>query len=134
MTSNTKNPFDFTDTTDLPEALAKKLTTTSDRSTAARQYADVLVAGRDAGYAALNINQIMAAATRLGMEVPTAQTVRAYLDAGVKLGYIVKPTRQTYAVPSKNVRAKAEEAGLGADDPIATADPEEVNTDPLAGL
>lgn len=146
MPNTPKNPFDFSDTSDLPEAIAKQLTPSTDRSVAARGWANVVIAGRDAGLNELNINQIMAAATRMQMEVPTAQTVRNYLNKAVELGYITKPGRQSYAAPARSGRSKAEDIGLSDLDLVMTADvaesiaapaetaPVEVDTDPLAGL
>lgn len=127
-----KNPFDFADLSDLPEDLQSKLPT--ETSDAAQEYADVVKAGKDAGFDELNINQIMAAATRMGIKVPTQQTVRGYLNKAKKLGLLDKPTRQTYAVPAgKKTRTKAE--GTGLEDAVAVADaPVEDTTDPLAGL
>lgn len=134
----TKNPFDFNDVSDLPENLAKSLTVGSDRSTAAREWADVVVAGKEAGYAELNINQIMAAATRMGLTVPGTQTVRGYLTRAVELGYLHKPSQRSYAVAKRGT--KAEDAGLSEHAEVITgevmSDVAEVPVavDPLAGL
>lgn len=139
MTASNVNPFDFTNLSDLPEELAKKLATeTTDH---AKVYADVIRKGAEAGFAELEINQIMAAAIRMGIEVPTQQTVRGYLNKGVELGLISKPSRQTYGVG--NVQASPEAAepaaaeapakGKGKAEAIAGADPT-VSSDPLAAL
>lgn len=94
-----KDPFDFTDLTDLPEDLQKKLH--RDTNDNAKEFAEVVAKGAAAGVTELDINQIMAAAMRMGIEVPTQQTVRDYLNKAVKLGLLTKPTRQTYAVGPK---------------------------------
>lgn len=123
-----KDPFDFTDLSDLPDDLAKKLhTETSDN---ARVFADVVDKGAAAGHTELDINQIMAAAIRLGMDVPTQATVRGYLNKAVDMGLIQKPSRQTYGAltATKVKRTKAEDAGLA---PEATTTS---NDDPLADL
>jgi len=83
-----KDPFDFTDLSDLPEDLQKVLHRDSNDS--AKEYADVVAAGAAAGHDELDINQIIAAATRMGKEVPSQQTVRGYLNKAVRLGMISK--------------------------------------------
>ena len=125
MTANTtKNPFDFADLSDLPEDLQKKLyTETTDN---AKVYAEVVIAGAAAGYSELEINQIMAAATRMGIEVPTQQTVRGYLNKAVELGLIKKPSRQTYgaiAAAEATAKGKAKAEAVVSDDPVAASDP-----------
>ncbi len=130
----TKNPFDFDDLSDLPEELQKKLhTDTNDR---AKEWAAVVRKGAEAGFDELEINQIIAAATRMGMEVPTQQTVRGYLNKAVQLGLIVKPSRQTYGIDNAAAKkttkktTKAEDAGApSTQDEVVTAD-----VDPLADL
>lgn len=135
MPASKMNPFDFSDTSDLPENIAKQLTPSSDKGVAAREWGAVVVAGKAAGLNELNINQIMAAAIRLGMEVPTSQTVRGYLNKAVDLGIIVKATRQSYAAAPAKGRTKAEEAGLADTAEVITGDvPEAIEVDPLAGL
>lgn len=126
------NPFDFNNVADLPEDLQKRLHT--ETNNAAAEFADVVVKGKEAGHDELNINQIMAAASRLGIEVPTQQTVRGYLNKAVDMGLLEKPTRQTYAVAAKakGKRTKAEDTGLAEGDAVATAEVEA--TDPLADL
>lgn len=130
----TKNPFDFSDLSDLPEELAAKLH--SDNTGNARAYADVVQKGAEAGYDELTINQIMAAATRMGIEVPTQQTVRGYLNKAVELGMISKPSRQTYGASSTKGkgRAKAEDAGLSPATTSAEVDDVDNEDDPLAGI
>lgn len=131
----TKNPFDFSDLSDLPEELAKKLNTeTTDN---AKVYADVVRKGAEAGYAELEINQIIAAATRMGLEPPTQQTVRNYLNKAVELGLVNKPSRQTYGIGAVNVEAPAEKAkgkGKAEDAGVTAAADPAVTSDPLADL
>lgn len=121
----TKNVYDFADLSDLPTELQEALETqTTDN---ARKYADIVKNGAAAGYASLNIRQIEAVATRLfgADNVPTTATVRAYLNAAVKLKLIGKPTRNSY----------------GADASVVVeGEPDDVSgeaanaADPLAGL
>lgn len=130
-----KDPFDFSDLTDLPEDLAKRLHSESNDQAAA--FAEVVRKGAEAGHEELDINQIMAAAIRMGMEVPTQQTVRNYLNKAVELGMIKKPTRQTYSLgtvqpaagSSDKAKSKAEATGLA--DAVATKD---AKADPLADI
>ena len=137
MTATNVNPFDFANLSDLPEELAKKLATeTTDH---AKVYADVIRKGAEAGFPELEINQIMAAAIRMGIEVPTQQTVRGYLNKAVELGMVSKPSRQTYGVGSVQAApAAAEEApaapkGKGKAEAVAGTDPV-ASSDPLADL
>lgn len=136
MTANTaKDPFDFADLSDLPAELAAKLNTeTTDN---ARVYADVVRQGAAKGFAELEINQIIAAATRLGLEPPTQQTVRGYLNKAVELKLIVKPSRQTYGIEQTATTEEAPAAepakGKGKAEAVAGADPT-VASDPLAAL
>ena len=94
-----KNPFDFSDLSDLPEELAAKLTAESNGNVEA--FVGVVAKAKEFGIDTLEINQIIAGAIRLGIDVPTQQTVRNYLNAAVEAGKLVKPTRQTYALASK---------------------------------
>lgn len=140
----TKNPFDFSDLSDLPEDLAAKLHTDTDEN--ARAYADVVVKGAEAGLEELSINQIMAAALRMGMEVPTQQTVRGYLNKAAQLGLISKPGRLTYGPPTGAAEApkpkpkpKAKAAEVEANDAVVTQEveappPAAEDDDPLASL
>ena len=122
----TKNVYDFADLSDLPTELQEALETqTTDN---ARKYADIVKNGAAAGYSSLNIRQVEAVATRLyGTEaVPTTATVRAYLNAAVKLKLIGKPTRNSYgADASVVVEGEADDVAEAGDAPTA---------DPLAGL
>lgn len=131
-----KNPFDFSDLSDLPEDLQKKLHT--EGADHAKEYAEVVRKGIEAGMTELDINQIMAAALRLGMDVPTQQTVRNYLNKAVELNLITKPSRQTYGSSAGKASTKAEDAGLGSDDAVATQDISTPDAggdyDPLAGI
>ena len=122
----TKNPFDFSDLSDLPEELANKLTAETNGNVDA--FVGVVHQGAAAGLATIEINQIMAAAIRLGIEVPTQQTVRGYLNKAVEQGKLVKPTRQTYAVPGAVEAAEAADEAEDADATECDAD------DLLAGL
>lgn len=91
-----KDPFDFADLSDLPEELGNKLTRDTDE--AVKAWAGVVNKGVARGFTELSINQIIAAATRLGLEIPTQQTVRNYLNRAVELKLIGKPTRMSYGV------------------------------------
>ena len=113
----TKNPFDFADLSDLPEELAGKLTRDTDE--AVRAWADVVKKGAEAGFTELSINQIIAAATRLGLDVPTQQTVRNYLNRAVELKLIGKPTRMTYGVTGAVAAVEPAAEPAGEEDPLA---------------
>lgn len=123
-----KNLYDFADLSDLPAELQEALETqTTDN---ARKYADIVKNGALKGYPSLNIRQIEAVATRMfgADNVPTTATVRAYLNAAVKLKLIGKPTRNSYGADASVVVAgEDDEAG---DQPAAPT----TATDPLAGL
>lgn len=122
------NPFDFNNLDDLPENLRSKLET--DTLENARQYAAVVNAGAEAGFSELSINQIIAAAHRLGYDVPTQATVRAYLNKAVEAGLIGKPSRVSYgALAVASIEEQVEEvapkkaekkaAKASDDDPLA---------------
>lgn len=115
-----KNPFDFNDLSDLPEDLQDKLTVATNGSV--DEIVKVVAAGKDAGFDALSLNQIKAAGMRMGIEMPTDATIRAWLNTGVEQGKLMKPSRQTYAIAGSV--APVEEA------PAAPAE----EADPLADL
>lgn len=116
------NFFDFANLDDLPAELAEKLS--SDTDGAVKAWAEVVSKGAAAGYDSLSINQIIAAGHRMGLEMPTVNTIRNYLNRGVELKLISKPTRMTYGVFGA-------ESATGAS--TASEEPEADN-DPLAGL
>lgn len=91
-----KNPFDFNDLSDLPEDLQDKLTVATNGSV--NEIVKVVAAGKEAGFDALSLNQIKAAGLRMGIELPTDATIRAWLNTGVEQGKLTKPSRQTYAI------------------------------------
>lgn len=125
-----KNPFDFSDVSDLPGDIAKKLTA----SPAAVAYVGVLpilTAAAAAGVPALSLNQVLAAGFRMGITLPTAATVRKWLNDAEGAGKVVKPNRNTYAIAPAAEGVVATEAT--ADTPVADEPVEEAD-DPLAGL
>ena len=139
-TTNTVNPFDFSNLSDLPADLQAKLATETTNNAAV--YAEVIRKGAEAGFAELEINQIIAAAIRMGIEVPTQQTVRGYLNKAVELKLVSKPSRQTYGVGTVAVSAPvaAEEAavevapkGKAKAEAVVSGD-DSFASDPLAGL
>ena len=93
-----ENLFDFSDTSDLPPEMAKRLEAKSSRGTPdwATKLVDVLATTP----MALSIAQVLAVAARAGIEVPAETTVRSWLNKAVDAGTIVKPTRQSYAGPT----------------------------------
>lgn len=110
-----KNPFDFSDMSDLPPELAAKLTAETNGKVDA--FVEVVTKANEFGLKILDINTITAGAIRMGIEVPSSQTVRNYLNTAVSQGKLVKPTRQTYALPG-NAPITEEAAGeAGADEP-----------------
>lgn len=124
-----KDPFDFSDLSDLPKDLAAKLHTDSDEN--AREYAAVVLKGAEAGLEELTINQIIAAAMRMKMQVPTQQTVRGYLNDALKLGLISKPSRQTYGPPAAPKKGKAKAETVGLEDATITEEVEAVVDTPV---
>jgi len=93
----TKDLFDFADLSDLPDELRGKLTRETDE--AVKAWAGIVQQGVARGYDALNINQIVAVAHRMGIEVPGMQTVRGYLKRAIELKLIGKPTPRSYGAP-----------------------------------
>ena len=63
----TNNAFDFSNVADLPEELAAKLTAETNGNV--DTFVNVVAKGKEAGFDTLEINQIMAAAHRLGVDV-----------------------------------------------------------------
>lgn len=120
----TKSAFDFADLSDLPQKLREALeTSTLDN---AKKFSDIVKAGAVAGYKALTIRQIEAAAFRTFGEIPTTTTVRNYLNEAVKLKLIGKPTRNTYSADTSVVVEGDDEdevAGEVAAAPAAAVDP-----------
>lgn len=110
-----KNPFDFSDLSDLPAELAAKLTVETNGNVDA--FVGVVTEAAKYGIKTLGINEITAAAIRMGIEVPTQQTVRNYLNTAVSQGKLMKPTRQSYALPGAVEQTEADTDDDG--DPLA---------------
>lgn len=115
-----KDPFDFSDTSDLPEELQAKLSvkrgggaSVEDR---AQEYANLL----SKAPRALTLAQIIAAATRMDMNPPAAGSIAKYLRQGQSMGIIAQP-KQGYYEAVAGGEAPATEAGSAetADDPLA---------------
>lgn len=120
----TKDLFDFNDLSDLPEELAGRLTSDTDKQE--RDWAGIVLAGVERGFSELSINQIIAVATRMGFELPTVTTIRNYLNKGVARGLIGKPTRQSYGAPGTGsaVEEAFEDGAKEAPEaPVAEVDP-----------
>tara|TARA_Y100000296_G_scaffold66371_1_gene78415 strand:+ start:41502 stop:41903 length:402 start_codon:yes stop_codon:yes gene_type:complete len=131
----TNNAFDFSNVADLPEELAAKLTAETNGNV--DTFVNVVAKGKEAGFDTLEINQIMAAAHRLGVDVPTQQTVRNYLNKACEQGKLVKPTRQSYALGDGTVAADpaaTEEAASEAEDQVENEADANEDDDPLAGI
>lgn len=89
-----KDLYNFSDLSDLPREIARKLTTRSE-STKAAEYAAIV---NEAPLPKLSITQIMAVAIRKfgAANVPGQQSIRGYLNAAHEAGLISKPSRQFY--------------------------------------
>lgn len=118
-----KDLFDFANLSDLPEDLQGKLTRDTDE--AVKSWAAIVSAGVARGFTELSINQITAVAHRSGIEVPTQQTVRNYLNRAVELKLIGKPTRMSYGA----VGAASAAAPVAAAVAVVAEE-----ADPLAGI
>lgn len=114
-----KDLYDFTDTSDLPQNLQNKLASGGGQEPALVAQITEIV---NKAPGSLTLAQIIAVATRMGIELPAETTVRSYVNRAVADGRIIKVTRQSYGSPLKSV----EEAPVEA--PVEDAD------DPLAGL
>lgn len=117
MTKTVADLYDFSDVSDLPEAVAARLTRERSEPSGV---ADVVEIVSEAPRA-LTLAQVLAVAARKGVELPVETTVRSYLNRAVDDGRLVKPTRQTYAGPTD-----AEDTGM-------TEQPE-IDADELADL
>lgn len=101
--------FDFSNTADLPQEVADKLN--KEKSEKAKLYGELVsAAGRSVG-----ISEIEAAAVRAfgAKDVPSQATIRKYLNDAVEFGYLVKPTRQSYAkvgTPVEEVEGTGDDA------------------------
>lgn len=92
------DPFDFSNTEDLPEDLAKAVAARKGRAGGGyAAWVDVLRKGKAAGHDSLTLAQLKAAAHRLKLTLPSDQTLRKHLDDAQKAGVVTKPTKQTYA-------------------------------------
>lgn len=91
------NLYDFNDLDDLPDDLAKRLSTSAVANPNVGVYAGIVKAACEAGLKIMSIGQIEAVAHRMGITVKTQQTIRTALNSGVKAGLLFKPSRQTYA-------------------------------------
>lgn len=126
------NPFDFNDVSDLSPELQAKLTTGG--STEYTKILQVLEAAKAAGRTSVTLTEIIAAASRMNVELPSEVTVRNWLNKCVAQGMATKPTRQSYAI-SEGTEAPVQE---DAPEPTqeATQEPTETvqDADPLAGI
>ncbi len=126
------NLYDFTDTAGLPDDLVKRLNSGGVVNPNIDYFAKIVEAAAAAGVASLSISQIEAIAWKMGMTtVPAQQTIRNALNAAVKANRLVKPTRQTYGVPTPDATAPAAPVVLTAI-PDATAPAPVDEVDPLA--
>lgn len=114
--TNTTDLYNFNDTSDLPEEMAKRLETKAAGGTP--EWATALYAVVAGAPMALSIAQVMAVAARAEIEVPAETTVRSWLNRGVEAGLVSKPTRQSYAGPVEAAEEVAEEAPVESDDDI----------------
>lgn len=115
----TKDLYDFSDTSDLPEDIAAKLAASSGGESPIVQQLVDLVNGAPM---ALSMAQIIAVATRAGVELPAATTVRGYIVEAAKAGRISRPSRQTYG-PAVEAAETVEEAPAEEVDDVLAADP-----------
>lgn len=122
-----KDLFDFADLSDLPEELRGKLTRETDE--AVKTWAGIVQQGVNRGYDALNINQIVAVAHRMGIEVPGMQTVRGYLKRAIELKLIGKPTPRSYGAPGVVVAGDDEDDIVDAVEAVANVAAPEASAD-----
>ncbi|WFG40910.1 hypothetical protein ParaMal1_00026 [Paracoccus phage ParMal1] len=131
--------YDFSDLSDLPEDMQKRLATNggAEPELVGKIVEIVVNAPR-----ALSLAQIIAVATRMGLELPAETTVRSYVKRAIKDGRIALVTRQSYGAPVADEEA-ADEADPVADiavedvEPATAVEPEPTvadEDDPLAGL
>jgi len=131
------NLFDFTDVSDLPEDLAKRMTSGGSVNPNVETYSAIVEAGAVAGVAALNISQIEAVATRMGIDpVASQQSIRNALNLAVKGNRLIKPSRQTYGVKVVDTADTADttavEVPTVAEPVTLQAVPAPIDDDPLA--
>lgn len=116
--------FDFSDTSDLSEAVASKLTkdVNTRTNTNAEQYGALV----SAAGVPVSISAVIGAAERFfGAEnVPTAHTVRKYLVRAVELGYASKPSKNTYGAVGLAAVSEDEDTvdGAEAEAPVESDD------------
>ena len=92
------NLFDFTDTADLPTELQSKLAGGGRVNPNIAFVTEIIAAGKAAGQPTLSISMITAVWFRMGKGDISQQALRNALNGALKVGTIMKPTRQTYAV------------------------------------
>lgn len=122
------NAFDFNDVSDLPQELQAKLS--SGGSTEYTKVLKVLEAAKEAGRTSVTLTEIMAAATRMNVELPSEVTIRNWLNKCVSQGMAIKPTRQTYAInediPTETVKEDTTQVQTEVQTKVQ---PEQVNTE-----
>lgn len=124
----TKSIYDFSDTSDLPEDIAAKLAVSSGGESPVVQQLVDLVNGAPM---ALSMAQIIAVATRAGVELPAATTVRGYIVEAAKAGRIARPSRQTYGP----IGGPVEPLDPKTDEEVPTEEVDDVlAADPLADI
>lgn len=93
----TIDPWDFEETSDLDEKLAKALKPRR-TSVSSSSFLDILKEAKQRGRESMTLAQIMVVAQRTGVKLPSEQTLRKHLNAAEEKGLIKKPTRQSYAI------------------------------------
>lgn len=91
-----KNLYDFEHVDDLPEELRGAVQRTK---LPVDEYAEIVTAAPHP----LSMSQIRAVAHRKGLELPSENTVRKYLDQAIERGLICRISRQKYAKPGTPV-------------------------------
>lgn len=136
MTDTNTNPFDFSDLSDLPEELSARMTKSGGTEYIA--VVDIIKAAAEAGIKSLTLVQVMVAASRMGVALKEETTTRNWLNKGVKLGYLGKPTTQTYAIAGSfdtaAVTADPQQFAAVQDVPAGATAGVSTDADPLADL
>lgn len=129
----TPNLYDFNDVSDLPEALAARMTSPGGVvNPLVAILLDIVTAANGAGVKVLTMRQIETIAFRMDIDVKSQQSLRTALNVSVLAGNLVKPTRQSYSLPGLPVEVPTSTPVEPEAEVVPVDATDDTDADPLA--